>query len=157
MQSMLYGKLPSELRQTIFEIAVTGDGSVHVCTSKDLGPDFGLTYSICRHLHDTSCAHNACVRIDEDLVRNSCIQSIIPLLTTCRRIYADTIPTVYSRMRFVIENIDAFSIFTSITPRGHLRRVRRLNVALHRKALSPLASWKMHKPDQSSQPAQCAR
>lgn len=128
-------KLPYDIRLIIYEM-VLGGNTLHL---EAANPKSRILHSICKHPDQID---NASVHIDcstQSPVRPSSAPredyleatGLLPLLTTCRRIYSEAIGTLYSANTFEFtQNFAAFTFLKLMLPPQRLQSIRHLRLHL---------------------------
>ncbi|KAF2652198.1 hypothetical protein K491DRAFT_719124 [Lophiostoma macrostomum CBS 122681] len=125
-QSILFAKLPGELRMKIWEDVLCETGSVHV------------------YLADHRCPHDVlklmsatCIQPGENNPRlHDCIfneerERTLNLLLTCKRIYAEAIDILYTSNTFFFSGTDHFQVFSRSVLPHRLEKIRRISIPVH--------------------------
>lgn len=126
--SPLFSKLPTEIREAIFEAVLVETGAVLLASS---GPGYSYFDRFSRIVG------LVCDRATEDhidqipwgLPRGP--DASLALLCTCRRIYTEALPILYSRTQFAFRETGDCVAFSQITPKPHLQRIRSLRIDIY--------------------------
>lgn len=121
----LFAKIPMEIREMIYQFALTDTGAVDWALKRDWHHRFTVPRA------------NSCLPISGDPaeIEYRCQHakpgaSGCALLRTCRRIYTEAIPILYSITQFHFDDGDALHAFAAITPTSRLRNIRTLRIDL---------------------------
>jgi len=119
LQSLLMIKLPLEIRQKIY-FYVLHTRPVHIWSTPGI-----MYHNVCLSYDLTRFAHDCCLEWPE--VANS--PTDIKLLRTCRQIYAEALPMLYSDTIFHTDNLNQFNFFPANTPQKAKSFIRVLHLS----------------------------
>jgi hypothetical protein len=131
--SPLFSTLPAEVRTLIFEFFLAGTGAVFVYHGLGPDPKFDAVKAVTYDLEKATISSEARQRakVQMYLVDNylgndmwGYSDSKTALLRTCRRIYTEARPILYSQTQFVFNNLSIKDQFWNAFPRTHLQHIR---------------------------------
>ncbi|KAF2678545.1 hypothetical protein K458DRAFT_423002 [Lentithecium fluviatile CBS 122367] len=126
-ESPLFSKLPPELRFAIFELALVDTGAVHMHMGYTHRSGWTL-YEDSRfmRIQAMSCDLNVETPLQLEKEDHALLNdySSTTLLRTCRLIYTEALPILYSNNQFVFGHVNMFTTFTRNIPKSHLQYLR---------------------------------
>ncbi|KAL3489620.1 hypothetical protein BJX62DRAFT_238886 [Aspergillus germanicus] len=133
IQCLLFSKLPPEIRHMIW-VAVLGDLEIEIVTRRHrrVIPHF-YDECACVNKRAHTCPLLGCIidshKTNEDQYREQ--ESGLRLLAvvlTCRRIYTETLPILYSTNTFTFATFEIIHLFRSSIPSSHWNLIRSVHV-----------------------------
>ncbi|KAF2004642.1 hypothetical protein P154DRAFT_571857 [Amniculicola lignicola CBS 123094] len=140
----LFFKLPGELRNMIYDLVVT-DAAIHIfykketeklCAYRCMRPP---TWQVYRG-HDGCLLSRHFFEGDSSFYRNYDPRvGVLPLLRTCRMIYTELIPIVYSKPTFMFSSFNHFLLFTSSILPSRFSSLQSIHFERHGRNAQPKA------------------
>ncbi|KAF2652199.1 hypothetical protein K491DRAFT_695763 [Lophiostoma macrostomum CBS 122681] len=121
-QSVLFEKLPPELRLKIYEMVLCDLGRLHVGFSNRRYDDKGLASVTCLEPDNYHIYHGICQSHERKR------EGRVDVLLTCKRMYREAVSILYSSQILDFEGQEEFVIFTRSVPLERLNQVR--NIAI---------------------------
>jgi len=157
LQSLLFLRLPLEIRTEIYKLAFFSTGAVHIRLALSQSPHgvpdrFESILALgCNAQPEGLPGFNAITTQTHTglLIRKAHLS--IALLQTCRLIYTEALPVLYGQTQFVFEGIRDMVAFSNSVPRSHMHKISsiRLEHIVHtrpRYAYRILPNLPLHRP-----------
>ena len=134
LQSTFFASLPLEIRETIYEYALTAMHT-HIFRRTDCRLGHWQCHSRHRKLHDPApghlcyfdCKSSSGAFIPEKMSEGN-IGNILPLLRTCRRVYSEAIHILYRKNTFCFQDKTTIEYFSKTTLPCRMKIIERLQL-----------------------------
>ncbi|KAL8853686.1 MAG: hypothetical protein Q9221_001497 [Calogaya cf. arnoldii] len=142
-QSILFNRLPPELREMVYEFALSDFAHIHLFRRQD----YRLGHYKCHSVHRPKsqllqpgiynagelkgCKYPAVTCTNAWIPgrwQDSEITELLPLLKTCRRVYSEAINVLYARNLFCFPDIRTISTFTKTTLSHRLSLIKAIEM-----------------------------
>lgn len=119
--SVLLSKVPIEIRNIIYDFALTTTTATFVILGHWHPNGKGMMVLNYQQMPLTS---RSCVPLNEDAFGGPVVPCLTALLCTCRKVYTEALPILYSRAQFVFRARKELKLFSYITPASHFQFIR---------------------------------
>ncbi|KAF2190139.1 hypothetical protein K469DRAFT_747372 [Zopfia rhizophila CBS 207.26] len=128
-QSLMFAKLPAEIRRIIYEEVLCETGAIHVTTTEHNGifDIVRLEYVTCKdHEKEPVWKHRECF---PDIYWGMKPERRLELLKTCRFIYSEAIDVFYMGNNFIFDTMQDFILFSMSVPPKRLNMINQITIS----------------------------